>query len=444
MPAIRPDPDALRQIRIVIPDLNGVARAKRMSPQALPKLMTGDAKMPLSTLNLDIRGNDIEDSPLVFDTGDADGFLRPTPRGLLPMPWIGPEAAMLPMAMHREDGTPFAGDARHALAAVVDRLAAQGLTAVTATELEFYLIDDSEGPFQPPSNPITGRRGWGAATLSMQVMDAFNSFFDALYEGCEALGIDADTATSEAGPGQFEINLNHGADPLRMADDTWLFKLLVRRLARAHGFAASFMAKPYPDASGNGLHVHASLLDRDGRNIFDDGSAQGSVALRHAIGGVLASMADATLIFAPHAGSYDRLVPGAHAPTGIGWAYENRTASIRVPNGPPAARRLEHRVPGGDANPYLVLAAILGGMELGLADKIPPPAPLTGNAYTQELPQIPDTWQGAVRQFAGSKLMQRLFPARLIDNFTRTKQQEIDVLSALSPQDLQTLYLDSL
>jgi glutamine synthetase len=158
----------------------------------------------------------------------------------------------------------------------------------------------------------------------------------------------------------------------------------------------------------------------------------------------LASMADATLIFAPHAGSYDRLVPGAHAPTGIGWAYENRTASIRVPNGPPAARRLEHRVPGGDANPYLVLAAILGGMELGLADKITPPAPLTGNAYTQELPQIPDTWQGAVRQFAGSKLMQRLFPARLIDNFTRTKQQEIDVLSALSPQDLQTLYLDSL
>jgi glutamine synthetase len=444
MAATHPDPELLRQIRIVIPDLNGVARAKRMSPQALPKLMDGQAKMPLSALNLDIRGNDIADSPLLFDTGDADGFLRPTSRGLLPMPWIGPEAAMLPMAMHREDGTPFGGDARHALAALVDRLTARGLTAVTATELEFYLIDDSEGPFQPPTNPTTGRRGWGAATLSMQVMDAFNAFFDALYDGCEALGIDADTATSEAGPGQFEINLNHGADPMRMADDTWLFKLLVRRLARAHGFAASFMAKPYADASGNGLHVHASLTDRDGRNIFDDGTPQGSDALRHAIGGVLATMADATLIFAPHAGSYDRLVPGAHAPTGIGWAYENRTASVRVPNGPNAARRLEHRVPGGDANPYMVLAAILGGMELGLADKIAPPAPLTGNAYAQELPQIPETWEMAVDRFSTSALMPRLFPERLIDNFTRTKRQEIADLAEFSPQDLQTLYLDSL
>ena len=293
------DTDTLRQIRVVIPDLNGVARAKRMPASALPKLMAGQAKMPLSALNLDILGNDIADSPLLFDTGDADGFLHPTARGLLPMPWIGPDAAMLPMAMHLEDGTPFAGDARHALAAVIDRLAARGLTAVTATELEFYLIDDRGEQFQPPANPATGRRSWGAATLSMQVMDTFNPFFDALYAGCAALGIDADTATSEAGPGQFEVNLTHGADPMRMADDTWLFKLLVRRLARAHGFAASFMAKPYPHASGSGLHVHASLIDRDGRNVFDDGTPQGADALRHAIGGVLATMADATLVFAP-------------------------------------------------------------------------------------------------------------------------------------------------
>ena len=437
------DPDTLRQIRVVIPDLNGVARAKRMPASALPKLMAGQTKMPLSALNLDILGNDIEGSPLLFDTGDADGFLRPTPRGLLPMPWIGPEAAMLPMAMHLEDGTPFAGDGRNALASVVDRLAARGLTAVTATELEFYLIDDSGDQFAPPANPATGRRNWGAATLSMQVMDMFNPFFDALYAGCEALGIDADTATSEAGPGQFEVNLAHGPDPMRMADDTWLFKLLVRRLARMHGFAASFMAKPYPDSSGSGLHVHASLLDRDGRNIFDDGTRNGSEALRKATGGVLASMADATLIFAPHAGSYDRLVPNAHAPTGVGWAYENRTASVRVPNGPPAARRLEHRVPGGDTNPYLVLAVILGGMELGLADGMIPPAPLTGNAYEQDLPQIPTTWEDAVTRFATSDLMKRLLPARLIDNFTRTKRQEIKTLAQLEPQALLALYLDS-
>jgi glutamine synthetase len=438
------DPDTLRQIRVVIPDLNGVARAKRMPASALPKLMAGQAKMPLSALNLDIMGNDIADSPLLFDTGDADGFLRPTPRGLLPMPWIGPEAAMLPMAMYRDSGAPFAGDGRHALAAVVDRLAARGLTAITATELEFYLIDDSAGTFQPPPNPITGRRSLGAATLSMQVLDTFNAFFDALYAGCDALGIDADTATSEAGPGQFEINLNHGTDPLRMADDTWLFKLLVRRLARMHGLAATFMAKPYPDFSGNGLHVHASLADRDGRNLFDNGTRDGSDLLRHAIGGVLATMADATLIFAPHANSYARLVPEAHAPTGIGWAYENRTASVRVPNGPAKARRLEHRVPGGDVNPYLALAAILGGMELGLADQIVPPAPLTGNAYAADLPQIPATWDDALARFAASATMARIFGPLLVDNLTRTKRQEMDSLRDMDPQALLTLYLDSL
>lgn len=438
------DPDSLRQIRAVIPDLNGIARAKRMPASALPKLMAGQAKMPLSALNLDILGNDIADSPLLFDTGDADGFLRPTPRGLLPMPWVGPEAAMLPMAMYHEDGTPFAGDARHALATVIDRLAARGLTTVTATELEFYLVDLRNGNVQPPADPVTGWRDWGAATLSMQALDSVNPFFDALYAGCAALGIDADTATSEAGPGQFEINLNHGTDPMRMADDTWLFKLLTRGLARVHGLTASFMAKPYPDASGSGLHVHASLLDREGRNIFDDGTPRGSDGLRHAIGGVLATMADATLVFAPHANSYERLVPDAHAPTGIGWAYENRTASVRVPNGPNAARRLEHRVPGGDTNPYLVLTAILGGMELGLADGIVPPPALTGNAYAQDLPQIPSAWGDAVTGFAESDLMARLFPASLIDNFTRTKRQEIAAFAQTAPQDLLAMYLDSL
>ena len=191
-PAIYPlghGPEGLRQIRVVIPDLNGIARAKRMPASALPKLMAGQAKMPLSALNLDILGNDIADSPLLFDTGDADGFLRPTARGLLPMPWIGPDAAMLPMAMHLEDGTPFAGDARHALGGR-DRPAGRARSDRRDRDRAGILPDRRQRHvFQPPANPATGRRSWGAATLSMQVMDAFNPFFDALYAGCEALGI---------------------------------------------------------------------------------------------------------------------------------------------------------------------------------------------------------------------------------------------------------------
>lgn len=437
------DPTTLHNIRIAISDLNGQARAKRMPASAYDKLMAGQAKMPLSALNLDIWGNDIEGSPLLFETGDADGMLRPTERGLLPMPWIGPEAAMLPMAMYHPDGRAFEGDARHALGAVVARLAAMGLRAVTATELEFYLIDDSGDNFQPPRSPVSKRRATGAATLSLRMLDEFNAFFDALYAGCEAMGINADTATSEAGPGQFEINLNHSDDPLKMADDTWLFKILVRRLARAHGMAASFMAKPYPDVSGSGLHLHASLLDAQGRNIFDNGEAEGTEALRHAIGGVLALMPASTLIFAPHANSYDRLVPHAHAPTGVAWAYENRTASVRVPVGPPASRRLEHRTAGGDVNPYLLMTAVLGAMALGLEQQITPPAPITGDAYAQDLPQIPATWPEALDAFTGSDLMRRVFDPMLIDNMRRTKLQEMAGIAQMEPDDIRALYLEA-
>jgi glutamine synthetase len=438
-----PDPALLHNIRVAVADLNGQARAKRVPAAQFDKLMQGTSKMPLSALNLDIWGNDIVDSPLVFETGDADGFLYPTERGLLPMPWIGPDAGLLPMWMFHADGRPFEGDPRHALARIKAKLDAKGWRAITATELEFYLIDDSEPQFLPPRSPVSGRRAMGAATLSMRMLDEYNAFFDALYAGCEAMGIDADTATSEAGPGQFEINLHHGDDPLKMADDTWLFKILIRRLARAHGMAASFMAKPYPAASGNGLHMHASILDRDGRNIFDNGGPEGSEALQHAIGGVLRLMPASTLIFAPHANSYDRLVPNAHAPTGICWAYENRTASVRVPLGPPKARRFEQRVAGGDVNPYLLMAAILGAALVGLEDQLSPPRPVTGDAYAQNLPQIPGTWAEALCAFETEPLMSRLFEPMLIDNMIRTKRQEMAGVAALSEQAVRDLYLES-
>jgi len=433
----------LQNIRIAIPDLNGQARAKRMPAAAEEKLMAGQAKMPLSALNLDIWGNDIADSPLLFETGDADGFLRPTERGLLAMPWIGPEAMMLPMSMYHADGRPFAGDPRHALGRIVAQLEARGLRAVTATELEFYLIDDSGPEFRPPLSPVSGKRAMGSATLSMRMLDEFNAFFDALYAGCEAMGIRADTATSEAGPGQFEINLDHGDDPLRVADDTWLFKILLRRLARLHGMAASFMAKPYADASGNGLHLHASLLDGQGRNIFDNGGPEGTDALRHAIAGVLAAMPGLTLVFAPHANSYARLVPHAHAPTGLCWAYENRTASVRVPVGAPKARRLEHRVAGGDVNPYLLMTAVLGAMLAGIEAAQDPPAPITGDAYALDLPQIPATWGAALDLFATSPEVARIFEPELIDNMRRTKLQEMAGMDGLSAQEVLDLYLEA-
>ena len=230
---------------------------------------------------------------------------------------------------------------------------------------------------------------------------------------------------------------------MQAADDAWLFKTLVRGLARKHGFAATFMAKPYDDWSGSGMHLHFSVLDLEGQNVFDNGGDAGTDILHYAVAGCLEAMRDSTLIFAPHGNSYARLVPGAHAPTGIGWAYENRTAAIRIPAGAPAARRIEHRVAGGDTNPYLILAVILGAALTGIEDRREPPEPVKGNAYAKGLETLPDDWATAIDLFEKSALMPRILPKDLIRNYVLTKRQELTYYGELTETERVDLYLDT-
>ncbi len=432
----------VRTVEIAVADLNGQARGKRLPARFAHKLTTDGARMPMSVLNVDIWGDDIEDSPLVFETGDRDGVLIPTERGFVPMPWLASPSALLPSWMFLDDGRPFAGDPRHALARVLDRYAERGWRPVVATELEFYLIDDSGEALQPPPSPRSGRRRLGGEILSLRALDAFDTFFTDLYDACEAMDIPAETAISESGLGQYEINLVHGP-ALKAADDAWLFKMLLRGLARRHGFAASFMAKPYAEWAGNGMHVHFSVVDEAGANVFDDGGPRGTDALRHAVAGCLNAMPASTLVFAPHGNSYDRFRPGAHAPTGIAWAYENRTAAVRIPAGAPAARRIEHRVAGGDINPYLLLAVVLGAALAGIEDAAEPPAPVTGNAYQMDLPHLPVDWHAAIAAFRDSPLIARILPRDLIRNYLMTKEQERQYYHELTEVERLDLYLDT-
>ncbi|MTH64788.1 glutamine synthetase family protein [Paracoccus shanxieyensis] len=433
----------VKTIRVAAADLNGMARGKRVPARFADKILTEGTKFPFSVLNMDIWGEDVEDSPLVFQSGDPDGLLLPTERGFMPMPWLEAPTGLLPLWMFHPDGRPYEGDPRQALARVVERYKAAGLTPVVATELEFFLIDDSGGQLRVPPSPRSGKRRTGAETLSLRALDAFDRFFTSLYDACEAMDIPADTAISEAAPGQFEINLMHQSDPMKAADDSWLFKQLVKGLARSYGFAGSFMAKPYEEWNGSGMHMHFSILDQQGNNIFDDGGDLGTDKLRHAVAGCLAAMPGSTLLFAPHENSYDRLVPNAHAPTGLGWAYENRTSAIRIPSSGPKARRIEHRVAGGDVNPYLTVAAILGAALNGLEDGIEPPPPIHGNAYEQGLAQLPATWGAAIDAFDSCPQIKRIFPAHLIENFVMTKRQELHYMAELSDEETVELYLDT-
>ncbi|MGC3939349.1 glutamine synthetase family protein [Roseobacter sp. EG26] len=433
----------VRTIRVAASDLNGQARGKRIPSRFADKAVEDGTRFPMSVLNLDIWGEDIDDSPLVFESGDRDGVLKPTERGFMPMPWLDAPTALLPIWMFHEDGRPYEGDPRHALRAVLERYKARGLTPVCAVELEFFLIDDSGRNLQVPPSPRSGKRRVAGEILSLRALDQFDTFFTDLYDACEEMDIPADTAISEAGLGQFEINLMHCDDALRAADDAWLFKMLVKGMARKHGFAASFMAKPYEDYSGSGLHMHFSVIDAEGNNVFDNGGEEGTDMLRHAVAGCLKAMPGSALIFAPHANSFDRMVPGSHAPTGVSWAYENRTSAIRIPSGSPAARRIEHRVAGGDVNPYLMLAAVLGAAINGIEDAQEPPEPITGNAYAADLPQIPGDWTSAIDAFEASPEIARIFPRDLIRNLVLTKRQEVHYMQELSPSEQVTIYLDT-
>ncbi len=437
------DHPEVRNVRCGAADLNGQARGKRVPRRFAEKLETEGTRFPLSVMNLDIWGEDIDDSPMVFETGDPDGLLLPTERGYVPIPWLSAPSALIPVWMHSEDGTPYAGDPRHALANVVARYKALGLTPVAATEMEFYLVDDSGRKIKQPLSPRSGKRRPGAEILSLRALDAFDDFFNDLYDACELMDIPAEAAISEAGTGQFEVNLEHVPDALKAADDAWLFKMLVRGLARNHGMAASFMAKPYEDYAGNGLHTHFSIIDDAGNNMMANDTFEGTELLHNAIAGCLKGIPELALIFAPHGNSYERLVPNSHAPTGICWAYENRTASIRVPGGSLKARRVEHRVAGGDVNPYLFLAAVLGSALIGIEDKLKPGPPITGNAYDQDLPQVPGTWAEAIEAFDNSAIARRIFDPMLVDNFVLTKRQEMLNFNELTPEEQLDLYLDT-
>ena len=336
-------------VRIGAVDLNGQLRGKRTPPGTQDKLI----RMPYSLVNVDITGADIEGSKLVFETGDQDCLCHPTGRGPVPMPWLAQDTVLQLVTMHHDDGTPFAADPRHALVAVLDRFAQQGLSVIAACELEFYLVN-KDGGLTAATDPVTGRVLDQTAVLSLRELDHFEAFFNDVEGGAALMGIDPLTITSEAGVGQFEITMTHGP-ALKIADDIILLKELIKGTARKHGMAATFMAKPFAMESGNGMHTHFSVLDDQGQNVFMDQSK-----LEAAIAGCLDLFTDSTLFFAPHANSFDRFVEGAHAPINATWGYDNRTVAVRVPGGPPVATRIEHRVAGGDVNPYLNFAAICG------------------------------------------------------------------------------------
>lgn len=412
-------------VDLLLPDLSGIARGKRIPLQGLRPVLGGETFFTSSAFALDVTGANVEGSGIVWEEGDADRRLRLDVATLRPVPWR-PGGAQILGGLVEDDGTPFFADAREALRQVAARYDALGLRPVAALEFEFYLVDrepDARGRPQVPISERLARRPETIEVYTPERMEDQEPFFELVDRYANIQELPLKGALSEFAPGQFEINLGHVDDMVTAADHGLMLKRCVKAAARATGQRATFMAKPFEEHSGNGLHVHLSLYDQDGRNLFGE-TADGEQRLRQAIRGLQATMAEGMLVMAPNANSFRRLRPLSYAPTASTWGWNNRTVALRIPPGPAHARRIEHRVAGSDANPYLVLAAVLAGVLHGLEQPGEPTPPTTGNAYEQVPPGLPLTWEAAIVSFRAGNVLPLVLGERLCQLFATCREAE--------------------
>lgn len=424
----------VRFIDVLLLDMQGRLRSKRLPASARDKLLAGEARIPLSTQAQDIFGEDGEElTGIGLVNGDPDGFCLPVKHTLSIQPW-NLEVEQIVVSLVDQEGVASPFDSRQQLARQVDQLAATDLTATVAVELEFYLLDAStreQGrPVVPTCLGIAGEPN-ELQLYDPRVIDRIEPVLTRIHDWSHQLGIPAEATLAEFGPGQFEINLQHRSDPLAAADDAILFRRIVDRAAFDSGLIACFMAKPYGQHGGSGQHVHLSLKDQTGQALFDNelsqcGPAGMALPLQYAIAGLLNSLLDAQLIFAPHGNSYRRLVPGSFAPSHADWGLDHRAAAIRVPETAGPNARLEHRVAGSDANSYLLLAALLAGVRSGLGSEATLPTPPRDHGTRSAGPRLSHDWLTVVERFSQSPLMRECFGDEFVDAFSLIKTREAE------------------
>ena len=426
---------------ILFTALSGVPRGKRLRRHELIAIYEYGRFLPGSVLVCDVTGQDCEDTGLVWEDGDADRLAKPAPGTLVKASWLGDDVAQVITSMYELDGRPNDLDPRHVLRGVLERFAADGLTPVVACELEYYLIDPirtAAGGIQLAAAPRTGERPSLHGVYGLREIEDFSGFLRDLWAAADVQGVPLEGAISEYAPGQLELTLKHGPDALRAADEALMYKRIAKGVAVCHGAEASFMAKPFSDRAGSGLHLHVSINDAAGENIFASDDPAGTLALRHAVGGMKATLADGMAIFAPNANSYRRFRANSYAPVAPTWGVNNRTVSLRVPAGPAKGRHIEHRVAGADANPYLALAALLAAVHHGLTHAINPGPPVEGDGYAAAARsnlRLPANWFAAVDHFENSAVMRDYLGDRFVTMFGKVKRTEQDrfneVVSAL-------------
>ena len=414
--------EGVRDVECMFPDVSGYPRGKLM-PAA--SFAAGNELRIAQAIPMQCVTGEYSLDP-IFPDQDPDVRMVPDMSTLRRVPWASTPRYMAIHDCVELNGEPCAFAPRSVLKAVVARYAAAGLTPVVAPEIEFYLTAAHTDPAQPLRPPV-GRGGLaevGQSAFSLNMLNELAPFWDEFHAALDALGIATDTWIHEVGTTQYEINLLHG-DPLMLADQAFLFKLAAKEVALRHGMNAVFMAKPLEGQSGSSMHLHQSVVDESGHNLFSNPDGSASEAFLHFIGGLQAYTPDLALVYAPFVNSYRRYVTGVQAPVNVQWGYDNRTTGLRIPISSPVARRVENRIAGADANPYLAIAATLAAGLAGLQERLNPAPATADNAYN--LPrELPGNLLAAHERMAASPHAARLLGAEFVHAYLAVKLLEHD------------------
>jgi glutamine synthetase len=408
----------IEDVEAFVPDMAGSARGKVVPAD---KFGSASMKMPEAVFAQTVSGNYIANED---NQEDRDMSLVPDPTTLRPVPWATDPAASVFLDCYHNDGSPVETSPRGVLRRVLGKYEANGWVPVVAPEAEFYLLSAHSDP-NAEAEPPYGRLGWrqGARQpYSIDTMNDFDPFINDVYKYCEEQGIRIDTLSQEMGPAQFEINFLHG-NAVDLADQVFLFKRTVREAAIEHEMHATFLAKPMEEEAGSALHIHQSVVDKEGNNVFSTASGEPSELFYNFLGGLQAYMPDAMLIFAPYVNSYRRFLNPWASPVNLAWAIDNRTVGLRVPDSEPENRRIENRLAGSDVNPYLVLAATLACGYLGMVEGLRPTEAAEGSAYGGEYGLHRHIYV-AIEALRGSNAMRSILGDSFVNLYCALKEDE--------------------
>ncbi|MCI1192062.1 glutamine synthetase family protein [Calidifontimicrobium sp. SYSU G02091] len=431
------------EIECLVPDLTGVARGKILPREKFNE--DRGMRLPEVVVATTVTGVAPTEGPFfdIISPTDHDMHLRPDPGTVRIVPWATDPTAQVIHDCYDRDGRliPFAP--RSVLKRVCDLYASAGWKPVVAPELEFYLVARNTDPDVPLKPPI-GRSGRAETSRQMYSIDAVNEFdplFEDVYDYCNKMDLGVDTLIHEIGAGQMEINFFHD-HPLQLADEVFFFKRLLRETALRHDMYATFMAKPIAGEPGSAMHVHQSITDlATGRNLFSDRDGHASDFFRWYIGGLQRYIPACMALFAPYVNSYRRLTRYTAAPINIQWGTDNRTVGIRSPVAPPENRRVENRVIGADANPYVALAATLACGWLGIQKRIEPTPECKGDAYLGDY-QLPRSLSEALEKLRREQDLAEVLGEAFITIYTEVKEIEYaEFMKVISPWEREHLLL---